>query len=270
MNKVRVLIRKDKPAIKSVISETGRASIWLYAAALTAAEIITAYSSPIYGIICHVVLLLVLLVHASMSYKQDIYTLYAALSLAPLVRISSLSMPLVSVPPIYWYLIISLPLFTAAFYVMRLAGYKRREVGLAAGSLPLQFLVAFLGVPLGLIEYLILKPQPLVSELTLQYAWFPALILLFSTGFMEEFIFRGIMLRAASATMGWWYGVFYISLIFAALHITHRSPADLIFVFAAALLFSIAVGFFRSILGVSLAHGITNIGLYIVWPFILK
>lgn len=263
-------MQKETPDIKNAVSKTGHAMIWFYAAALTAAEIITAYSSPIYGILCHVILLLALLAHASMSYKQDIHTVYAVLSLAPLVRISSLSMPLVSVPPMYWYLIISLPLFTAAFYIMKLAGYKPRKVGLVAGNLPLQLLVAFLGMPLGLIEYLILKPQPLVPALTLQYAWLPALILLFSTGFLEEFIFRGIMLRAAAETLGTWYGIFYVSLIFAALHITHRSPADLIFVFAVSLLFSITVGFFRSILGVSLAHGITNIGLYILWPFILK
>lgn len=242
----------------------------MYAAVITAAEIITAYYNPLYGIACHVVLLVALLLHASLAYKQEINLVYLSLSLAPIIRIMSLSMPLNGIPLVYWYLIISLPLFAAATIVMRFAGFKPREIGLTVGNLPLQLLVAFIGLPLGLMEYLILKPTPLVTELTFQYVWLPSLILLVSTGFLEEFIFRGVMYRAAVETLGKWYSIIYISYIFGVLHITHRTPEDLIFVFTVALLFSIAVGFFRSLLGVSLAHGLTNIGLYIIWPYLLR
>ncbi len=244
--------------------------IWLYAAVITAAEIITAYYNPLYGIVCHVVVLIALLVHASLAYKQAINLVYLSLSLAPLIRIMSLSIPLNGIPIMYWYLIISLPLFAAAATVMRFAGFKPREIGLTLGNLPLQLPLALIGVPLGLMEYLILKPAPLVTEFTFQHVWLPALILLVSTGFLEEFIFRGVMYRAAVETLGKWYGIIYISFIFGVLHITHLSPVDLIFVFTVALLFSMAAGFFRSLLGVSLAHGLTNIGLYIIWPFLLR
>ncbi len=270
MSRIQLKISRRDPVITSAVSNKDHFFIWLYAAAITAAEIVTAYYNPIYGIACHVVLLVALLVHASLAYKHAINMVYLALSLAPMIRIMSLCMPLVGVPPIYWYLIISLPLFAAAASVMRYAGFKPREVGLTVGNLPLQLLVAFLGVPLGLMEYLILKPDPLAPELTFQYVWLPALILLVSTGFLEEFIFRGIMYRAAVDTLGKWYSIIFISFIFGVLHITHRSPVDLVFVFAVALLFSVTVSFFRSLLGVSLAHGLTNIGLYIIWPHLLR
>lgn len=270
MSSIQVQIKKWDPVIKSAVSNKDHFFIWLYAAAVTAAEIVTAYYNPIYGIACHVVLLVALLVHASQAYKQAINLVYLSLSLAPMIRIMSLSMPLISVPPMYWYLIISVPLFAAAALVMRYAGFKPWEVGLTVGNLPLQLLVAFLGVPLGLMEYLILKPAPLAPELTFQHVWLPALILLVSTGFLEELIFRGIMYCAAVETLGKWYSIIYISFIFGVLHITHRSPVDLVFVFAVALLFSVTVGFFRSLLGVSLAHGLTNIGLYIIWPHLLR
>ncbi|NPV74405.1 MAG: CPBP family intramembrane metalloprotease [Pelotomaculum sp.] len=244
--------------------------LWLYAAGITAAEIVTAYYNPVSGIACHAVLLLALLAHAALAYRQPVNMVYMALALAPMIRITSLSMPLLGVPPMYWYFIISLPLFAAAVSVMRLAGFKRQEVGLIAGNLPLQALVAFLGVPLGLVEYLILKPAPLVPSLAFQHVWLPALILLIGTGFLEELIFRGVMQRAAEECLGRWYGAIYISFVFGVLHITHRSPLDLLFVFGVALLFSTAVALFRSIAGVTFAHGLTNIGLYIVWPHILK
>lgn len=270
VSKIQVYIKKWDTDIKSAVSNKDHLFIWLYAAAVTAAEILTAYFNPLYGIACHVVLLVSLLVHASLAYKQAINRVYLALSLAPVIRIVSLSIPLIGVLPMYRYLIISIPLFAAAAYVMRFSGFKPGEVGLIVGNLPLQLLVAFLGVPLGLMEYLILKPVPLVPELTFRHVWLPVLILLVSTGFLEEFIFRGIIFRAAVEILGRWYSIIYISFIFGVLHITHRSPVDLVFVFAVALLFSITVGFSRSILGVSLAHGLTNIGLYIIWPFLLR
>ncbi|MCG9969054.1 CPBP family intramembrane metalloprotease [Pelotomaculum terephthalicicum JT] len=270
MSRTQAHLSAWDPEIKSAVSKKDHLFVWLYAIAITAAEVVTTFHDPLYGIVWHVVLLAALLVHASLVNKQAINLVYLALSLAPLIRIMSLATPLVGVPPIYMYLIISLPLFTAAAYVMRYASFKPEDVGLIVGSLPLQLLVASLGVPLGLIEYLILRPAPLAPELTFQHVWLPALILLVSTGFLEEFIFRGVMYRAAAETLGRWYGSIHISFIFAMLHIMHRSPADLVLVFAIALLFSTIVGFFRSLLGVSLAHGLTNIGLYIIWPYLLR
>lgn len=270
MSRIQVQIQKWDPVIKSAVSNKDHFWIWLYAAAITAAEIVTAYYNPIYGIACHVILLVALLTHAALVYNQAINLVYLSLCLAPMIRIMSLSMPLIGVPPMYWYLIIGLPLFAAAASVMQYAVFKPREVGLNVDNLPLHLLVAFVGVPLGLMEYLILKPAPLVPEFTFQHVWLPSLILLVSTGFLEEFIFRGVMYRAAVETLGRWYSIIYISFIFGVLHITHRSPVDLIFVFAVALLFSVTVSFSRSILGVSLAHGLTNIGLYIIWPYLLR
>ncbi|KUK82767.1 MAG: putative metal-dependent membrane protease [Pelotomaculum thermopropionicum] len=270
MSKLQVHMQIFDPVIKSALSQKIHIFLWLYASAITAAEIITAYFNPVSGIVCHVILMLALLVHASLAYRQPVNVVYMALALAPMIRIMSLSMPLVDVPPMYWYLIISLPLFAAAVAVMRIAGFKPGEVGLVPGNLPFQMLVAFLGVPLGLLEYLILRPDPLVPALTFSYIWLPALILLVSTGVLEEFIFRGVMYRAAVDNLGRWYSIMYISFIFGVLHITHRSPLDLLFVLGVALLFSVAVSLFRSILGVSLAHGLTNIGLYLIWPHLLK
>lgn len=270
MSKMQANLQKFDIVFKTAVAVRDHFFLWMYAFAITAAEIVTAYFEPLHGIVCHVIILLALLAHASLAYRQPVNTVYMALSLAPMIRIASLSMPLVGVPPMYWYLVISLPLFAAAASVMRIAVFKPGEVGLAAGNLPIQAMVAFLGVPLGLIEYFILKPPPLAPELTFQYVWLPAVILLVSTGFLEELIFRGVMYRAAVDSLGSRYSIVYISFIFAMLHITHRSPLDLLFVFGVALLFSFAFVLFKSILGVSLDHGLTNIGLYIIWPHLLK
>ena len=119
-----------------------------------------------------------------------------------------------------------------------------------------------------LAEYFILAPEAMIAELTWQVIWLPAVILLLWTGFVEELIFRGVLQRSAVEAFGWW-GMVYISLLFATLHIGFLSWIDVIFVFAVALFFGWVVKKTGSLLGVSLSHGITNIVLYLVAPFFL-
>ena len=66
---------------------------------------------------------------------------------------------------------------------------------------------------------------------------------------------------------GWWWGILYVSLLFAVLHIGFLSWIDVVFVFAVALFFGWVVKKTGSLSGVTLAHGITNILLYLVLPF---
>lgn len=257
------------PEIESVLPKKEYFYLCVYAAVLSIAEVVAAYHNSFDGMLCHVLLLLALLTQASLSHKHGTWQVYAALSIAPLIRILSLSMPVAGNQPVYWYVVISLPLFVSAIAVIRLAGYRFRELGLIVGNLPLQLAVAILGLPLGLAEYLILKPAPL-APLTFSDACLPALILVICTGFLEELIFRGTMYRAFVGVLGKWYSIFYISFIFSILQVTHLSVNDMIFVFAISLIFSVISAFSRSILGISLAHGIVNVGLYILWPQLLK
>jgi membrane protease YdiL (CAAX protease family) len=111
---------------------------------------------------------------------------------------------------------------------------------------------------LGLIEYFILRPAPLIESLTWQTVWLPALILLVFTGVLEEVIFRGVMQHTAIGALGR-LGLFYVAAIFAVLHLGYRSILDVLFVFAVAVLFGLLVPRRGSLLGVSLAHGLTNI-----------
>lgn len=111
-----------------------------------------------------------------------------ALTLAPLIRLLSLSLPLTRFPQIAWYPIVAVPLFLAAWVVIRLLGISRQTLGLRVGSLPQQIMLIGGGLGLGAIEYAILKPAPLVSSLTPGSLWLPALSLIACTGLSEELI----------------------------------------------------------------------------------
>jgi membrane protease YdiL (CAAX protease family) len=192
------------------------------------------------------------------------------LALAPLIRLLSLAFPLTNFPTIYWYAVVGLPLFIATLMSVRVAGLNRNMIGLHFSwrSLPVQLLIALSGLAIGFIEYLILRPDPLVAELSWELIWLPALILLLFTGLLEELIFRGVMQTSSIQVLGQ-LGIVFVAIVFAVLHMGYGSILDMIFVFAVAMIFGLLVQRFRSLLGVSLAHGLTNISLYLIFPFLL-
>jgi len=95
-----------------------------------------------------------------------------------------------------------------------------------------------------------------------------ALMLAATTGFVEEFVFRGVLQRAAAESIGGWRGIIYVNVLFAAMHMGFQSWIDVLFVFAVAMFFAWAVKRTGSLLGVTLAHGITNVMLFLVIPFL--
>ncbi len=242
----------------------------IYLVAITGAEVVTNFFDlVVVGIIYHVVILAALIVHSSLVEESVMRKLLLVLSLAPLTRIMSLSMPLAQVSLVYWYLIIYPPLFLAAWVAMRRLNFRAREVGLNVNRLPLQLLVALSGVIFGVVEYLVLRPpEPLLSELT----WGGVLLSIFAvgvaTGVVEEFVFRGVIQRASMEALGRW-GLPYVAFLFAILHLIHQSAVDIVLVFAIAMFFGWVVNKTGSLLGVTLSHSITNIILYLVLPSIL-
>lgn len=239
---------------------------WAYAALITVAELVVGYGNIVVGMLLHACLLVSVLAHSSLAGRAETSKMLLTLALAPLIRMMSLAMPLAGIPVYYWYAVIGLPLVAATITVARVNGYKAPQLGFNFARLPGQLLFALVGIGLGYIEYMILKPQAIISPVTLSNIWLPAIILIIFTGLMEELAFRGVMFKAFAEGVGSKFAVIYVSYIFAVLHITHLSVLDIFFVFAVALLFTYAYKRFGSIIGITLAHGMTNTFLYIVWP----
>lgn len=240
----------------------------IYLLAIAIAEVVTVIIHPVWGITSHILLLTGLIVHSALASKETSQHLLLSLALVPLIRIISLSMPLANIPQIWWYPIIYIPLLVAAFQVVRLLGIKREQVGLAVKHITVQFGIALTGILFGIGEYFILSEEAEITGLVLKETWLlSAFLLIVFTGFVEEFIFRGVLQHAAVQAFGSW-GIVYVSLLFAIVHLIHNSILDLVYVFIIALLFGWAVKRTGSLLGVTLSHGIANIVLFLVMPLI--
>ena len=240
-----------------------------YLILIATGETVTSFIDPSYGLFLHSIILISLLTLSALWHRANpASNLLLNLSLAPLIRILSLSLPLTYFPRYAWYLVVSIPVFAATATMMRIQGIGLRDVGITLKKPLAQTGIALTGIPFGIIEYFILKPQPLAADLTFRELILLAIALIFSTGFVEELVFRGTLQNSAVKALGEKAGIIGVTAVFAALHIGWLSILDVAFVFAIGLFFGFSTLKTGSIIGVSLAHGITNVLLFLAMPSI--
>jgi membrane protease YdiL (CAAX protease family) len=262
-----------------------------YLAAVIAAEVLIAIpgATPLerpfqsIGLGIHILLVFTLMFLSVIIQPKDatLAPLLVAASLASLVRVFSLAVPrypffetpatkpLNTIP---WLALVSVPLLVsiaAVAYVQRL---RPRDLGLTVRSWPevvQQAAIALTGIPLGLLEFFILRPPDAwIAQLTFGSLVLGGIVIFFATGLSEELIFRAILLKRAVDGLGTRGGLLYVTAIFASLHIFFLNGVDLVFVFAVGLFYGLIVLKTRNLWGVILSHSLGNVILYLVAPFL--
>lgn len=236
--------------------------------AIAGAQAVTAYCLSPWVILCHPAILFTIIVRSAFVKEYLHRRLLLTLALVPLLGIISLGLPLGDIPPILLHYISYGPVFVAAVVGVFILGYSYDQVGISFRQPLIQLLVGLSGIVFGLIEYFILVSEPLIAESIWQEVWLPALIIFVSVGFVEEFVFRGVIQRSSTEEFGAW-GIVYVSLLFTVTNIGVLPEINLIFVFVVALFFGWVVRKTGSLVGVALSRGISYMALYLVIPLLL-
>jgi membrane protease YdiL (CAAX protease family) len=233
------------------------------------------------GLGLHILLVFTLMFASVFLQTRDavLAPLLVAASLASLVRVFSLAVPrfpFFAVPganpfnTIPWLALVSVPLLVSVVAVAYVQRLRPRDLGLGIRGLheiPLQILIALTGIPLGLLEYAILKPTAWIPADTVGAIVVGGLVIFLATGLSEELIFRGILLKRAVEALGERSGLLYVTALFASLHIFFLSASDLVFVFAVGLFYGFVVLNTKNLWGAILSHSLGNVMLYLVAPF---
>jgi len=242
----------------------------IYLLLVTSAEVSTIYT-PTFGIAFHVAVLFSLLVFSVLTKNSTFADFLLAFAIVPLIRILSLSMPLTHLAYIMWFLLISIPIFIAIFVCMMIQRLSLKDVGMTfpkAKDLPIEVGVVLLALPIGVLEYHLLKPEPLLYELELTLLIVSVLIIIICTGFVEELAFRGLLQYHAVKMMGWW-GIPFTTVTFTIMHLGNLSYWDVLLAFALGGIYALAVRKTGSIYGVTLSHGLVNVILFLIGPVYL-
>src|SRR5438034_3687346 len=241
------------------------------------------------GLGIHILLVFTLMFLSVVIQSKDatLAPLLVAASLASLVRVFSLAVPRYNflgfsptsefpIPEtnplntIPWLALVSVPLLVSVAAVAYVQGLRPRDLGLLIRrwqEVPLQLAVAMTGIPLGLLEFAILRPAAWIPQETAALLLTGALVIFLATGLSEELIFRGILLKRAVEALDERYGLLYVTAIFASLHLYFLSATDMAFVFAVGLFYGFVVLNTNNLWGVILSHSLGNVILYLVAPF---
>ncbi len=230
-------------------------------------EIFAAFAYLYAGFFVFMFLFLSLLLTAVYKYPGTVHILYTALTFIPLIRIIQITIPLKGMPKASIYLAVSTPLFITGIIIARIVHLTFKEMGFCLNKLYCQFFIAFLGLPLGFIEFILINPgTETVASTGKILLWI--LIFIICTGFLEEFLFRGILYNIILKVTDDKKAIFYTSFLYVALSVNGKSFLYAIYAFSVSFIFCRIFAHIKSILGLSIAHGLINITFYIICPMI--
>jgi membrane protease YdiL (CAAX protease family) len=252
-------------AVQRARDAAGRQAFWVYLAGVAAAELVTAAFDARVGMGMHLLLLFVILIYGARAEEQPARQLALALTLAPLIRLLGLALPLPLLPQIAWYPAVSAPLFITGWLIIRQTGLTRADLALVWGRRGLNLALVGSGVGLGVLEYSILAPRVPLAAPTAGGLALVAVTLTVFTGMSEELFFRGILQSLGLRALGP-SALLYVSLLFGALHIGYLSLVDIVFVSTVGLLFALAIAQGAALWATTLAHGVTNVILLQIAP----
>jgi membrane protease YdiL (CAAX protease family) len=263
-------IVKIKKQLSLLRPSRGQAYLLIfYLIFLLVSELITTYGNFEVGLLAHVILIVLIIINSALTDSVSFSNLLRAMIILPIIRIIGISIPALQIQPLFWYILVSIPIFAAALIMIKNQSLSRESIGLILGKLPLQFLVALSGIIFGFVEFQILKPASIISSPSVVTIILASVILLISTGFAEELIFRGIIQKNAENVLGNIWGLIYASVLFTVLYIGWQSNVEIIFIFFVSIFYGYIFQRTRSIFGISLSHGIANIMLLLVLPLLI-
>lgn len=193
--------------------------------------------------------------------------IYPALMLLPLFRLLNVAMPVFFQLTIYSYSLVYAPMFIPIFFIVREGMFSPSEVGLTTRRfwffLPLAVAVGF---ALGFGEYNVLHTDVLIPDLSLKNLLILSLTMIFFVGLVEEFIFRSSLQTVMEERIGPIPGLLVTSIIFGIMHSGYHIPLEIIYVSFAGVVFGLLFWITKSLPVISVAHGATNVSLFLISP----
>lgn len=239
--------------------------------AIATCEYIFAYQNVAYGIVIALALAMVIYFFLSaLCLDQNIASCAESLALIPLYILLTSSLPWFFInqqyllPAIYscimglciWHV------YKNNLSLKQIFGFSKKKL------LKYSLLGLAIGIPTGATEYFILQPAAAYPGFDVKYFLQDLAYMLLFVGVGEELLFRGLIQQDLTGAFGWRWGLFGSSALFAVMHLTWRSIPELVFVFVAGLILGALYLKTKSLVAPTILHGINNVILVAVLPYI--
>lgn len=202
---------------------------------------------------------------APLRFSDDASALQT-LALIPVFRLVNLGMPVFFDLTLYWLAFIYAPFLPAVYLIAT----SRPETAFSFGWI--RALVALplalpLSVALGVVEYTIINPVPLIPAWTNGNLLLVGFVMFGLVATVEELFFRGLLQPVLQHRVGRWSGLAIPSLLFGLMHSGYGVPHELLFAVVLGLLLGLVYEYVESLALVILIHGTIDVVLFAVVPY---
>jgi membrane protease YdiL (CAAX protease family) len=247
---------------------------WFYlvipALAIAFAEFQLYSGRQIESMVVHVAILIGLSISAMFVKNEGIQKTYQALILLPIMRLVNLSIPVFYETTLYSLVFIYSLLAVPAIIAATQQGFTRSQLGITFKKLWLYIpLSVLLGLLLAEGEYLIIKTNYLIPDLSIFNLLTLSVIMIFFVGVVEEIIFRSVLQNRLQIVFGNFSGLIFTSILFGLMHSAYGNIYEVLYASFVGLFIGFLFYRTRSLPLVALIHGFINVFLFGVIPLLL-
>jgi membrane protease YdiL (CAAX protease family) len=200
-------------------------------AAIMVLEYVFVYVNVAYGILLSLFLAVAIYVIVSIPEEEtDINIAAESLALIPLYVLFTSSLP--------WYFVEQRFLLPAVYSVILALCFwhiLEKDISLTKMGFVkdnfVKFVIAgaLVGIATGSIEFFILKPEPTYPTFGILHVLNDYFYMTFFVAIAEEMLFRGIIQTDLQKAIGKWNGLHISSFLFGIMHMSWRTPEELVF-----------------------------------------
>ncbi|MBU2560158.1 CPBP family intramembrane metalloprotease [archaeon] len=244
--------------------------IFLIVVAITALEYVFVYVNVAYGILLSLFVAVAIYVIVSIPEEESNINIAAeSLALIPLYILFTSSLP--------WYFVKQSYLLPAVYsIVLALCFWHVLEKNLSLTKMGFtrnKFAIfavggVIIGISTGTIEYIILRPEPTYPSFELSHVLTDWFYMTFFVGVGEEMLFRGIIQTDLQKAIGKWNGLHVTAFLFGIMHMSWRSPVELVFATLSGYLLGYIYMRTNNLTMPIVLHGVNNTMLVGILPYL--
>ncbi|WP_440945539.1 lysostaphin resistance A-like protein [Methanosarcina sp. T3] len=261
------IVRPKGMILEKVESKDFRLYIAIPILCMALAELLF-FSGRIAVAICvHIGILIALSLSNIFIIDPKIHKIYMPLMLLPLLRLINLSTPVFFETTLYSFIFTYIPLAVSVAVIIAYQSYSLEEIGVTTKNLPTyMFLSVPLGFFLGLGEYLIIRPEYLIPDLTFGNLFKLTFLMVFLVGLVEELLFRSILQTRFEKVLGVREALIITSLLFGLMHSGYGTFYEIFYTVFAGFVIGALFYKTKSLPFITVLHGFANVFLFGILP----
>jgi membrane protease YdiL (CAAX protease family) len=215
----------------------------------------------------HIAVLFALSVSNIFIKDPKIHKIHMPLMLLPVLRLVNLSMPVFSSMTLYTFVLYYTPLAipVAAIVIHQRSSFK--EMGITTKHLLAYIILAVpLSFLLGFGEYLTIRPEYLIPNLSLENLLMLTIIMVFFVGLIEELIFRSILQSRLEQALNMPEALLITSFLFGLMHSGYGTYYEMLYTGFVGLVIGLIFHKTRSLPFIAVLHGFVNVFLFGILP----